>query len=226
MILQVYTVALLAVFAQSAFALTCSRLYNITQGDYCDLISQKQNVSTYQLAVLNPNLTSNGCHDLTVGVQMCLGIIGYDCQTTHVVRQDDSCDNIAAAGGLNMTILTQNNPQLDSSCDIYVGEVLCTASTVQVPLIPASGTSITINASVSTISPLKSGALSSSTVNATPVSTSATATVTAGKNDESEVSSTPASPPQYTHWQAPEHTTTAPAPSTTDDDDLPYCDEL
>jgi len=221
MILQVYTVALLAVFAQSAFALTCSRLYNIVQGDYCDLISKKQNVSTYQLAVLNPNLTSNGCRNLIVGVQMCLGIIGYDCQTTYVVRRDDSCDNIiAATGGLNMTILTQNNPQLDSSCDIYVGEVLCTASTVQVPVIPASGTSITINgptASVSTISPLKSGALSTSTVNATPVTTSATATVTAGKNDESKVSSTP---------QAPEHTTTAPAPSTTDDDDLPYCDEL
>jgi len=58
---QVYTVGILAVFAQSVFAAKCSRTYEIKAGDYCDKISQAQNVSTYQLAAINSAIINKGC---------------------------------------------------------------------------------------------------------------------------------------------------------------------
>jgi hypothetical protein len=161
MVAQVYTVAILAVFAQcqlkkkifctwnlsrisDVFAATCSRSYTIKAGDYCDKISQTQHVSTfvfalygrfypvliiflchcrYQLAAINPSIINKGCSNLTPGESICLGLAGEDCSTTQTVQPGDTCADIAAAIGVNMTILRLNNPQLDESCNIYVGEV-------------------------------------------------------------------------------------------------------
>jgi hypothetical protein len=114
-------------------------------GDYCDKISQTQNVSTcvfalygliypvltflllchcrYQLSAINPAIINKGCSNLTPGESICLGFVGEDCSTTQVVQPGDTCAGITAMNGLNMTILNLNNPQLDESCDIYVGEV-------------------------------------------------------------------------------------------------------
>jgi len=109
--------------------------------------------------------------------------------------------------GLNMTILYHNNPQLDQSCDIYVGEVLCTSKTVQVPAIPASGI---------TVSTLGQSAPPSTVIpNITPSLTPIAAT------------------PAYSPTPTVEHTSTtlsAPKPSDNgdnpDDENLPFCDEL
>ncbi|KAF8801150.1 hypothetical protein BYT27DRAFT_7174469 [Phlegmacium glaucopus] len=147
MFAQVYAVALLAVFAQSSFAATCSRSYAVVAGDYCDKISQTQNVSTYQLSAINPAIINKGCSNLTPGESICLGFVGEDCSTTQTVQPGDTCAGIAAMNGLNMTILYLNNPQLDKSCDIYVGEVLCTSKTVQVPAIPAGGITVSMGGS-------------------------------------------------------------------------------
>lgn len=127
------------------FAATCSRSYTIKAGDYCDKISQTQNVSTfvfelygrfypvlifffwchcrYQLAAINPSIINKGCSNLTPGESICLGLVGEDCSTTYTVQPGDTCAGIAATVGVNMTILLHNNLQLDDSCDIYVGEV-------------------------------------------------------------------------------------------------------
>ena len=133
-----------------AFAASCSRKYTVKVGDFCDKISQEQHVSTcvlgplydgffthcfdfsfflgcaiasYQLAVNNPSLVDRGCTNLQVGESLCLGTTNEDCSTTHTVQTGDTCDKIATANGLNMTILHMNNPQLDQACDIYEGEV-------------------------------------------------------------------------------------------------------
>ena len=46
----------------------------------------------------------------------------------------DTCDAIAAAHNVNTTLLHENNPQIVPDCsNIYVGEVLCVASSVIVP---------------------------------------------------------------------------------------------
>lgn len=126
------------------FAHTCSRTYTVKAGDYCDKISQEQNVSTFvfalygrfypvltfflchcrfQLAVVNLHAINKGCSNLTENQPLCLGTVGEDCSITHVVQPNDTCTDIAAQNNLNKTILYLNNPQLDESCDIYVGEV-------------------------------------------------------------------------------------------------------
>jgi LysM repeat protein len=219
MFAQVYTVAFMAVFAQSVFATTCSRTYTIKAGDYCDKISQAQNVSTYQLSAINPAIINKGCSNLTPGESICLGIVGEDCSTTQVVQPGDTCAGIASMNGLNLTILHLNNPQLDNSCDIYVGEVLCTSKTVQVPAIPASG--ITISGSgpggsapLSTVIPLPSKAPSSN-----PAAGVAAPTPTPSSKVNVDAGGVP-TPTQHT-------TPSAPQPTNNDDDEnLPFCDEL
>jgi LysM repeat protein len=57
------------------------------------------------------------------------------------VAKGDTCDAIAAAHNVNTTLVHENNPQINPDCsNIYIGEVLCVASSVIVPP-PASGKS-------------------------------------------------------------------------------------
>ncbi|KAI6023406.1 hypothetical protein EDC04DRAFT_2869562 [Pisolithus marmoratus] len=124
--------------AQIAAAQTCSRTYTVQEGDTCDSISAAQQASTYQVAVVNYGNIDPDCDNLMPGETICLGFAGEDCQTTYVVQLGDTCDDISAAYGVNTTILYMNNPQINEDCsNIYVGEVLCTACTVEVP--PAPG---------------------------------------------------------------------------------------
>ncbi|KAJ8592563.1 hypothetical protein M405DRAFT_733094 [Rhizopogon salebrosus TDB-379] len=130
--------------AQLASADTCTRTYVAQSGDICDSISQANQVSTYQLAVVNYGIIDDACDNLVVGNTYCLGWEGEDCTTTYVVQANDICDSISAAAGINNTILYENNPQINDDCtNIYIGEVLCTASTVEVPPAPSGTTPAT-----------------------------------------------------------------------------------
>ncbi|EMD32389.1 hypothetical protein CERSUDRAFT_118748 [Gelatoporia subvermispora B] len=127
----------LPLLAQTSFAQTCTRTYTVQDGDICDGISAAHNVSTYQLAVVNPSIDSE-CNNLQSGQSLCLGYEGEDCSTTHVVQLGDTCDDIAQTYGFNATILNNLNPQLDAQCDnLYVGEVVCVANNAAVPSPPA-----------------------------------------------------------------------------------------
>ncbi|KAJ8456962.1 hypothetical protein ONZ45_g18509 [Pleurotus djamor] len=133
--------AALPLFAQSVSAGACTRQYTINAGDICDRISAAKNVSTYQLATVNHGIIDSACSNLQIGATICLGYEGEDCSTTYVVKPDDTCSQIAAAHGINSTILYGNNPQINDGCtNIYVGEVLCVAGTVQCPPPPAANT--------------------------------------------------------------------------------------
>ena len=117
---------------------TCTRSYTVQEGDICDSISAANNVSTYQFAVVNHGSVDDECDNLAPGQSYCLGWQGEDCTTTYVVQANDDCDIIAAAANINTTILYLNNPQIDDACsNIYIGEVLCTSDSVQVPPAPA-----------------------------------------------------------------------------------------
>jgi hypothetical protein len=130
----------LPLFAHSVFAKDCTRKYTVQEGDICDSISAAHNVSTYQFSVANSDTIDSTCSNLVPGKEYCLGYAGEDCQTTYTVVPDDSCEQIAANHQINGTILRSNNPQINSECsNIYVGEVLCVANTVQVPPVPAGG---------------------------------------------------------------------------------------
>ncbi|KAF8965452.1 hypothetical protein BDZ97DRAFT_1812236, partial [Flammula alnicola] len=103
---QLFVAAFLAVSAQTALAADCTRSYTIQAGDYCDKISQAQNVSTYQLAVVNSGSVNSACTNLIPGQSLCLAQKATeDCSTTYVVLADDTCAGIASKNALNTTIL-------------------------------------------------------------------------------------------------------------------------
>lgn len=191
-------------FAQSASAADCARSYTIKDGDICDSISANNNVSTYQLAVTNPQIDGT-CNNLQPGQSLCLGYAGQDCQTTYVVKGGDTCDQIVSVHGINSTMLWANNQQINADCtNIYIGEVLCVAGEFGAPPAPSSLPITAIPAGATPAVP--SVASSTPVVTATPVAAAVTTSVA---------------------------TTSPPAPSPTDDgddeeddDDLPYCDEL
>ncbi|KAJ4474446.1 hypothetical protein J3R30DRAFT_3509162 [Lentinula aciculospora] len=205
-------VIVLPLFLHSVNAQSCTRNYTVQDGDTCDSISAAQNVSTYQLATVNSGVIDSTCSNLQVGTSLCLGYEGEDCTTTYAVVAQDTCDSIYSTYGINSTLLYGNNPQIDPSCDnIYVGEVLCVASTIAAP--PAGSSSVntaipsTATAAASAI-PTSSIAITSSFV-AAPVVTSST--ITSFSATSSTVTSVAAS---------------SSSSSDDDDGDLPYCDEL
>jgi len=191
-------VAVATVFVSSVLAGDiCSRTYQVQVGDICDSISAVNSVSTYQLAALNPTIDAH-CSNLQPGQSLCLGTPGEDCQSTYVVALGDTCNSVMAAAGVNITIFEMNNPQIDSDChNLYVGEVVCTAPTVLVPIAPAAPWTA------------PQGPVSS----ALPSSTASTATA------YTTVSTTPVP------TTSASSTSTADSSSTTDDQDLPWCDD-
>ncbi|KAH9941126.1 uncharacterized protein BXZ73DRAFT_75098 [Epithele typhae] len=121
----------LAVVGVRAQEPNCARNYTVHLGDTCDAISAKTNVSTYQLATVNADKIDAACDNLALGEPLCLGIVGEDCDVTHVVVSGDSCAAIAGAAGTTTDVLLANNPNVNSDCtNIYPGEVLCTATEV------------------------------------------------------------------------------------------------
>ncbi|KAJ3997124.1 hypothetical protein F5050DRAFT_1754374 [Lentinula boryana] len=211
-------VVVLPLFLQLASAQSCTRSYTVQDGDICDSISAAQNVSTYQLAAVNSGVIDSTCSNLQPGSSLCLGYEGEDCTTTYTVAAQDTCDTISATYGINSTLLYGNNPQIDSACDnIYVGEVLCVASTIAAPPVGS--------ASVNTAIPSTATAAAF----ATPTTSSSFASSSLASSSvvpPSVVSSTVDS------FSATSSTVTSVAASSSassgddDDDDLPYCDEL
>ncbi|TBU40699.1 hypothetical protein BD309DRAFT_328569 [Dichomitus squalens] len=112
----------------------CARNYTVVSGDTCDEICAKENVSSFQLATVNNATINADCTNLFPGEELCLGIVGQDCEVTHVVADGDTCESIVEAAGTTFDILLENNPNVDSECtNIHPGEVLCTADDVIVP---------------------------------------------------------------------------------------------
>ncbi|RDB30859.1 hypothetical protein Hypma_005977 [Hypsizygus marmoreus] len=206
-----FTAALFALplFAQSVLAGECTRRYIIKDGDICDSISAAQNVSTYQLSAINVGVIDAECLNLVPSKTICLGYAGEDCSTTYTVVADDTCEQIASNHKLNSTILTLNNPQINAECtNIYIGEVLCVANTVQVPPAPAGGN-------------LPGAVIPVTAKPAKPTSTPVQIQITTVEST-TVVNVTPAPTPEVTK---------APAAGeedddTEDDDDLPFCDEI
>jgi len=123
-----------AAIVSSVAAGSCVRDYVVKEGDWCDKISAGNNVSTYQLAIVNNGIINDDCSNLIPNQKICLGYQGEDCTTVYTVVANDTCDDIATAHKVNTTLIHENNPQIDPECsNIYIGEVLCVASKVTIP---------------------------------------------------------------------------------------------
>ena len=56
---------------------------------------------------------------------LCLGLVGHDCKTIHVVQNGDSCPTIAFKAKITVGELLIDNPNVDANCaNINVGEVI------------------------------------------------------------------------------------------------------
>ncbi|KAF9002304.1 hypothetical protein BDQ17DRAFT_1425963 [Cyathus striatus] len=123
-------------FSLAAFALTsvllataqaqCIRFYDVVTGDTCDLISEKEGVSSFQLASVNSGTINSECSNLFVGEVLCLATPEENCPDVFVVRSGDSCDVIADDSGISVGLLLENNPNVNAECtNLRPGEVLC-----------------------------------------------------------------------------------------------------
>jgi len=123
--------SLVAIVLSSAFASALDpscKTYVVQSGDFCDAISQAQNVSTHQLAYLNPQINDK-CSNLMPGEQLCLSTSSVDCAQTYVVQPHDTCDGVAAVHHIHRDTLYRENPQINRQCtNMYIGEVLCVSS--------------------------------------------------------------------------------------------------
>jgi len=186
-----------AIFPAVVFASSCGQTYTVKAGDYCDLISSQQQVSTFQLAAINTPAINSECDNLGIGQTICLATTAdEDCNEVYSVEASDSCQSILQAKNINSTMLWGNNPQIDSDCgNIYPGEVLCVANKLSVPPIPESG----IPKAHPGTAPATTSAAPSSTPTPTPTPASNAGSDPKGPKDDGNDG---------------------------DDDNLPFCDEL
>ncbi|KAK0199893.1 hypothetical protein DFS33DRAFT_1278320 [Desarmillaria ectypa] len=232
---------------KTAVVAHCNRKYTIQEGDICDSISATHNVSTYQLATINAGYIDNACSNLHIGATICLGYLNEDCSDTYVVKAKDTCEDIVAKFSIDEATLYNNNPNINDKCsNIYIGEVLCVASSIAVP--PA-GSSIAATAIPSTATAAISAVTSSTVSIATPITSS---TVTPVTSSTVIPVTTSAAAPVTTSTAASATTVTYATTSSSaasaatsaastddgddddnggdeddgDDDDLPWCDEL
>jgi len=123
--------SLVAIVFSFAFASALDpscKTYIVRQGDFCDAISQANNVSTHQLAYLNSQINAR-CNNLMIGETLCLSTSSVNCAKTYVVQLHDTCDGVAAAHHIHLDTLYQKNPQINRQCtNMYIGEVLCVSS--------------------------------------------------------------------------------------------------
>ncbi|KAF9002289.1 hypothetical protein BDQ17DRAFT_1542372 [Cyathus striatus] len=121
-------------FSLAAFALTsvflataqhqCLETYTVVAGDTCDLISQKEHVSSYQLTSINYATINSDCSNLFVGEVLCLATQEENCPDVSVVHSGDSCNNIAYNSGISVTLLIENNPNVNADCtNLHPGEL-------------------------------------------------------------------------------------------------------
>ena len=77
----------------------------------------------YQLALVNPQINAN-CTNIFGGQNLCLGEVGHDCDQTYVIASGDSCWAISQTFGIELAVLSANNPNVAADCsNIYPGEV-------------------------------------------------------------------------------------------------------
>jgi hypothetical protein len=128
---QLFSVVALSAFLTVASAQArsgCSRNGTVQTNDTCNILSARDNVSTYQLAFVNQAIDPL-CDNIFPGENLCLGLVGEDCDTVVTIQSGDSCSSIATAANIPVSTLLSNNPNVNTDCsNIYPGEVLCTDS--------------------------------------------------------------------------------------------------
>ncbi|KAK0217014.1 hypothetical protein IW262DRAFT_1438680 [Armillaria fumosa] len=203
-----FAVVALPFVARSVVA-HCNRQYTIQEGDICDSISAANNVSTYQLATINAGYIDSACSNLQIGATICLGYLNEDCSDTYVVEAEDTCEEIADGFSIDEATLYNNNPNINDKCtNIYVGEVLCVASTIAVPPVTSSTATLVTSSTVIPVTTSTPAPVTTVTYATTSSSSAASAATSSASTDDGDDDDD------------------GDDEDDGDDDDLPWCDEL
>ncbi|KAF9001003.1 hypothetical protein BDQ17DRAFT_1244936, partial [Cyathus striatus] len=102
----------------------CIRTYTVVLGNTCDLISEKEGVSSFQLTSVNSATINSKCSNLFIGEVLCLATQEEDCTDVFVVQSGNFCEEIADNSGISVTLLIENNPNVNEDCtNLRPGEV-------------------------------------------------------------------------------------------------------
>ncbi|KAI0295013.1 hypothetical protein BC826DRAFT_968608 [Russula brevipes] len=125
----------------------CTAIQAAQAGDTCEAIASAAGIPVSTLLANNPAINS-GCTNLFIGQILCTAVQTTSppptqtatatatptptpptCSTTRVVQPGDTCEAIANAAGISVSTLLANNPAINSGCtNLFIGQVLCTAS--------------------------------------------------------------------------------------------------
>jgi len=155
---------------------TCTNPYTVKDNEFCYTIASQYGLSVAQILSQNPTLDAY-C-DITSGQVICLpptatttvsstptGIV--NCAQTYIVQEKDYCYLIADKFHISYEDLRSLNPQLDSDCNILVGDTLCVKSS-------ATSTSTTVSQTETTTTSSTASETGSTTTSSSqkPTSTS------------------------------------------------------
>ncbi|KAJ5317598.1 CAZyme family GH55 [Penicillium antarcticum] len=101
--------------------------YTTVEGDTCDSIATKYNVSSAALFIGHDNLLE--CEDIVVGTELCMPL---QCEKVYTIKSRDTCNSIEKSQGIRYKELRKYNPWIDSYCsnlhtvsDVAYGHVVC-----------------------------------------------------------------------------------------------------
>lgn len=118
---------------------SCNRFYKVQSGDGCDVIAQKNGITTAQLRSWNAEINAS-CTNLWADYYICTGVPGAvtnppttttsapspsnspalpgavsDCNKWYKIASGDGCDNVAAKNTITVAQLRSFNTQINSS---------------------------------------------------------------------------------------------------------------
>ncbi|KAF2134778.1 carbohydrate-binding module family 50 protein [Dothidotthia symphoricarpi CBS 119687] len=134
------------------------KTYNVKAGENCEIIAERNNVSTGTLISINQLLPD--CSDLQGGQILCLP---STCQS-YVVQSGDTCISIAEKRNLQLHQIIAWNPSLNNYCtNLLSGRNLCisppggTTKLTTIPGATVTNTAIYATSTASPPSPIASG---------------------------------------------------------------------
>ncbi|CAM0141696.1 unnamed protein product [Umbelopsis sp. WA50703] len=110
------------VCVQSKAGNSCGQITKVTSDDTCSSIAMANDLSTFALEQLNPQLM---CDELTSGQDICVDPPPTSCNSFYYIQASTNCTAIATGSNITMDQLNFYNPTLNCS-NVNVGQVVCT----------------------------------------------------------------------------------------------------
>ncbi|KAL0937964.1 LysM domain-containing protein [Colletotrichum truncatum] len=132
---------------QAGMVADCNKFYFTKRDDFCARISSENGITFEQFLAWNPSVGSE-CKTLWVGVNVCVGIIGFEptpteppngiatpqpiqpglvknCHKFHLVQGGELCGSVLNRYGITLQHFTSWNPAVGSPCSLWADTHVC-----------------------------------------------------------------------------------------------------